>query len=81
MSRDTRYTYQLRIRCDVTRLNLPGHMIAVGTPAIRHIHVKKKTDISPVCSKTDRERERDDDDYDDKEERSEQLKRFSGTSM
>ena len=39
MSRDTRYTYQYRIRCDVTRLNLPGHMIAVGTPAIRHIHV------------------------------------------
>jgi len=45
--------------------------------------VKKKTDITPVCSNTDRERERerDDDDYDDKEERSEQLKRFSGTSM
>jgi len=40
MSRDTRYTYQYRIRCDVTRLNLPGHVIAMGTPAIRHIHVK-----------------------------------------
>jgi len=42
MSRDIRYTYQYRIRCDVTRLNLPGHVIAVGTPAIRHIHVKSK---------------------------------------
>ena len=39
MSRDIRYTYQYRMRCDVTRLNLPGHMIAVGTPAIRHIYV------------------------------------------
>jgi hypothetical protein len=35
-----------------------------------HLSVAKQT-----------ERERDDDDYDDKEERSEQLKRFSGTSM
>jgi len=42
MSRDTRYTYQYRIRCDATRLNLPGHVIAVGTPAIRHILVKMK---------------------------------------
>jgi len=41
MSRDTRYTYQYRIRCDVTRLNLPGHVIAVGTPAMRQIHVKE----------------------------------------
>jgi len=45
MSRGTRYTYQYRLRCDVTRLNLPGHVIAVGTPAIRHIHVKSYTEI------------------------------------
>ena len=50
MSRDTRYTYQYQIRCDVTRLNLPGHVIVVGTPAIRHIHVTIVTRFSASLS-------------------------------